>query len=45
VVTTDKEKEELMDRIASLEREMAQKSAQAELLKQQVMIDYKSNLV
>jgi len=35
-VTTDKEKEELMDRIASLEREMAQKNAQAELLKQQV---------
>ncbi|XP_065920509.1 PTB domain-containing engulfment adapter protein 1-like [Dysidea avara] len=37
VVTTDKEKEELMDRITSLEREMAQKSAQAELLKQQVI--------
>lgn len=37
VVTTDKEKEELLERIAKLEREKSEKSVEAELLKQQVM--------
>lgn len=37
VVTTDKEKEELLEKIAKLEREKSEKSVEAELLKQQVM--------
>ena len=36
VVTTDKEKEELLEKIAKLEREKSEKSVEAELLKQQV---------
>ena len=38
MVTTDKEKEELLEKIAMLEREKSQKSVEAELLKQQVAI-------
>lgn len=36
VENTDKEKEELKEKIAKLERENSQKSIEAELLKQQV---------
>ena len=36
MVTTDKEKEELLEKIAKLEREKSEKSVEAELLKQQV---------
>jgi len=38
VVTTDKEKEELLEKIAKLEREKSEKSVEAEILKQQVII-------
>ena len=36
VTTTDKEKEELLEKIAKLEREKSEKSVEAELLKHQV---------
>ena len=36
MVSTDKEKEELMEKIAKLEREMGEKKAEAEILKLEV---------